>query len=222
MYIIIVGCGRVGYHLALALLATGHEVLAIEQDSRKYAAIVDSLGSVVISGDGAEASVLEEAGASRADVLIAVTGQDDDNLMACQVAKHRFQVAKTIALVNNPENESLFRKLGVDVTVSQTSMILSHIEEELPEHPLVHLFPLPGSDRRLVGIPIPLDASVVGKTLESVTLPPDTLIALLVDVRGEPRLPTEGEVFKASDEVVAVTTPAEEDALLHILTRVSG
>lgn len=222
MYIIIVGCGKVGYHLAQALLSAGHEVLAIEQDSQKYAAIVDALGSVVISGDGAEAAVLEEAGASRADAVIAVTGQDDDNLVACQVAKHRFNVAKTIALVNNPENESLFRKLGVDVTVSQTSMILSHIEEELPEHPLVHLFPLPGSDRRLVGIPIPLDAAVVGKPLESVTLPPDTLIALLVDARGEPRLPTDGEVFRASDEVVAVTTPTEEEALLHILTRVDG
>ncbi|MEK7778414.1 MAG: TrkA family potassium uptake protein [Chloroflexota bacterium] len=220
MYIIIVGCGKVGYHLAQALLSAGHEVLAIEQDSQKYAAIVDALGSVVISGDGAEAAVLEEAGAGRADAVIAVTGQDDDNLVACQVAKHRFKVAKTIALVNNPENESLFQKLGVDVTVSQTSMILSHIEEELPEHPLVHLFPIPDSDRRLVGIPIPMDASVVGKTLESVTLPPDTLIALLIDARGEPRLPTEGEIFKANDEVVAVTSPAAEEALLNILTRV--
>lgn len=208
--------------MAQALLSAGHEVLAIEQDSQKYAAIVDALGSVVISGDGAEAAVLEEAGAGRADAVIAVTGQDDDNLMACQVAKLRFKVAKTIALVNNPENESLFRKLGVDVTVSQTSMILSHIEEELPEHPLVHLFPLPDSDRRLVGIPIPLDAAVVGKPLESVTLPPDTLIVLLIDARGEPRLPTEGELFNANDEVVAVTTPSAEAALLHILTRVDG
>ncbi|MSQ22254.1 MAG: TrkA family potassium uptake protein [Dehalococcoidia bacterium] len=222
MYIIIVGCGKVGYHVAQALLSAGHEVLAIEQDSQKYAAIVDALGSVVISGDGAEAAVLEEAGAGRADAVIAVTGQDDDNLMACQVAKLRFKVAKTIALVNNPENESLFRKLGVDVTVSQTSMILSHIEEELPEHPLVHLFPLPDSDRRLVGIPIPRDAAVVGKPLESVTLPPDTLIVLLIDARGEPRLPTEGELFNANDEVVAVTTPSAEAALLHILTRVDG
>jgi len=219
VYIIIVGCGRVGYHLALALLATGHEVLAIEQDSRKYAAIVDSLGSVVISGDGAEASVLEEAGASRANVLIAVTGQDDDNLVACQVAKHRFQIAKTIALVNNPENDSLFRKLGVDVVVSHTNMILSHVEEELPEHPLVHLLPLPGSDRRLVEIPIPPDAAVVGRTLESVTLPPKTLISLLVDSDGEPRLPTEGDTFRANDQVVAVTIPEEEEKLLDILTR---
>ncbi len=222
MYIIIVGCGKVGYHLAQALLSAGHEVLAIEQDSQKYAAIVDALGSVVISGDGAEASVLEEAGAGRADALIAVTGQDDDNLVACQVAKHRFKVAKTIALINNPENESLFRQLGVDVTVSHTSMILSHIEEELPDHPLVHLFPLPGSERRLVGIPIPQDAFVVGKPLDSVTLPPDTLITLLVSGRGEPRLPREGEVFRANDEVVAVTTPAEEEALLELLTRVGG
>lgn len=222
MYIIIVGCGKVGYHLALALLSAGHEVLAIEQDSGKYAAIVDALGSVVISGDGAEPSVLEEAGASRADALIAVTGQDDDNLVACQAAKHRFQVPKTIALVNNPENDVLFRKLGVDVVVSHTNMILSHVEEELPEHPLIHLLPLPGSDRHLVGIHVPPDAEVVGKPLDSVALPPGTLIALLSDEDGTPRLPTHGDTFHANDEVVAVTTEAEEERLLEALTRVAS
>ena len=222
MYIIIVGCGKVGYHLAQALLAVGHEVLAIEQDARKYAAIVDALGSVVIRGDGAEAAVLEEAGVGRADALIAVTGQDDDNLLACQTAKHRFEVSKTIALVNNPENESLFQQLGVDGTVSQTSMILAHIEEELPEHPLVHLFPLPDSHRRLVGIPIPPDAAVIGKPLESVSLPADTFIAFLIDARGEPRLPKEGELFKTNDEVVVVIAPEHEESLLNSLTRVDG
>ena len=222
MYIIIVGCGKVGYHLALALLSTGHEVLAVEQDSQRYGAIVDALGSVAISGDGSEASVLEEAGADRADAIIAVTGEDESNLITCQVAKYQFKVPKTIALVNNPENDDLFQTLGVDVIVSHTNMILTHVEEELPEHPLIHLLELQGSERNLVGIHIPADAEVVGRPLESVALPSGALISLLVNAGGEPRLPSPDEALQPGDEVVAVTTAGAEEELLKVLTRVAG
>ncbi|MEE8442962.1 MAG: TrkA family potassium uptake protein [Dehalococcoidia bacterium] len=222
MYIIIVGCGKVGYHLARALLSAGHEVLVIEQDARRYATVVDELGSVAISGDGSEVAVLEQAGAGRSDVLVAVTGQDEDNLVACQVAKHRFTVPKTIALVNNPENEALFSNLGVDVIVSHTNAILSHVEKELPEHPLVHLLALQGADHNLVVIHIPPDAEVVGKSLESVKFPPGTMISLLVNSSGEPRLPADGGVVRANDEAIVVTTPAAEEEIMNILTRVAG
>ena len=222
MYIIIVGCGKVGYHLTKTLLEAGNEVLAIERDSHRYNTIVEDLGSVAISGDGSEASVLEEAGASRAEVLIAVTGLDEDNLVACQVAKYHFNVPRTIALVNNPQNDDLFRKLGVDVIVSHTNMILSNIEEEIPEHSLVHLLPLPGSERRLVGVQVPRDAEVVGKPVESVSLPQGTVIAVRVNKEREPRLPTPGESVQANDEVVVVTLPADEAELLNTLTRVAG
>ena len=221
MYIIIVGCGKVGYQLTRALWSAGNEVLAIERDSAKHASVVEELGSVAISGDGSEVSVLEESGAGRADVVVAVTGQDEDNLVACQVAKHHFDVPKTIALVNNPENDDLFRKLGVDVIVSHTEVILTHVEEELPDHPVVHLMPLPGTEKRVVGIHIPPDADVVGKPLESVSLPDGTLVSLLVDEGGEPRLPAPGEPLQANDEVVAVTTPETEEELLYVLTRVA-
>ncbi len=222
MYIIIVGCGKVGYHLTKALLGSGNEVLAIERDSHRYDTIVEDLGAVAISGDGSEAAVLEESGASRADVLIAVTGLDEDNLVACQVAKYRFSVPRTIALVNNPQNDDLFRKLGVDVIVSHTNMILSNVEEELPAHSLVHLLPLPGSQRRLVGVQVPRDAEVVGKPVESVGLPQGTVIAVLVNEDGEPRLPSPGESVQANDEVVVVTLPADEEELLNTLTRAAG
>ena len=221
MYIIIVGCGKVGYQLTRALLSAGNEVLAIERDSAKQASVVEELGSVAISGDGSEVSVLEEAGAGRADVVVAVTGRDEDNLVACQVAKHHFDVPKTIALVNDSENDDLFRKLGVDVIVSHTQVILTHVEEELPDHPVVHLMPLPGTEKRVVGIHIPPDADVVGKPLESVSLPDGTLVSLLVDEGGEPRLPAPGESLQANDEVVAVTTPETEEELLYVLTRVA-
>ncbi|PKB67541.1 MAG: portal protein [SAR202 cluster bacterium Io17-Chloro-G3] len=220
MYIIIIGCGKVGYHLTRALLSAGHEAVAIELNARKIATVLDELGSVAVGGDGTEPAVLEEAGVERADVLIAVTGDDEDNLVACQVAKHRFNVPKTIALANNPENDDLFKKLGVDVVVSSSEIILTHVEEELPNHPLIHMLPLPGSVRELVGIHIPSDAAVVGKPLEEVPLPFGTMISLLVGTDGEPRLPINGIAFQADDEVIFLTTPASEDMLLDIFTRI--
>lgn len=221
MYVIIVGCGKVGYHLTRALLEAGEEVLVIERDSRRYAYVVDRLGSIAISGDGSEAVVLEEAGASRADVLIAVTGLDEDNLVACQIAKLKFQVPRTIALVNNPQNDDLFRKLGADVIVSHTDIILSQVEEELPQHGLVHLLPLPGSKRHLVGVQIPPDAEAAGKPLESLELPQGTIIALLVDEEGEPEVPSPEKIVQPNSEVIAVTTAPDEEALYTALTRVA-
>ena len=220
MYIVIIGCGKVGYQLTLALLSVGHEVAVIENNPRRYAAVVEELGSAAVSGDGTEPAVLEEAGVRRADVLIAVTGNDEDNLVASQVARYRFDVHRTIALANNPENDDLLHKLGVDVVVSSTEIILAHVEEELPERTLVHMLPLPGSHRELVGVHIPLDAAVVGKPLEEVSLPDDTLISLLVGSDGEPRLPNNGAVFQGDDEVIVLTTPQAEQMLMDVLTRV--
>ncbi|MBI4340364.1 MAG: TrkA family potassium uptake protein [Chloroflexi bacterium] len=220
MYIIIVGCGKVGYHLLKALIAAEHEVLAIEQNPQRHAAVVEELGSVALSGDGAEAAVLAEAGANRADVVIAVTGHDEDNLVACQVAKQRFNVKKTIALTNDPTNEKLFRTLGVDVVVSHTNIILAHVEGELTEQPLIHLMPVPRSNLRLVGIHIPPDAEVVGKPLHELLLPENTLISLVVNRRGQARLPVPGQLIEPNDEVIAATPPEADEELVEIFTRV--
>src|SRR5512136_2459721 len=139
MYIIIVGGGRLGYHLLKALLKEGHEVLVIEKDPRICKTITDELGSVCYRGDGCEAATLAEVGTGRADMMVAVTGDDEDNLVACQVAKYKYNVPRTIARIRNPKNEALFKKLGVDVTVSTTDIILEAIEREVPTHPLTHL-----------------------------------------------------------------------------------
>ncbi|MBI2171387.1 MAG: TrkA family potassium uptake protein [Chloroflexi bacterium] len=220
MYIIIVGCGKVGYHLLKALITAGHEVLAIEQDPPRHARIVEELGSVAISGDGSEAALLAEAGANRADVLVAVTGHDEDNLVACQVAKHRFNVKKTIALVNDPSNEKLFKSLGVDVVVSHTNIILAHVEGELTEQPLIHLMPVPRSNLRLVDIHVPPDAEVVGKPLHELVLPPNSLISLVVNRKGQPRIPKPGQLIEPNDEVIAITPPEADEELIAIFTRV--
>ena len=121
MYLIVVGGGKVGYYLTQTLLAEGHEVLLIERDPAKVERFVEVLGHVVLAGDGAEAATQMNAGAARADVVIAVTGEDEDNLVICQMAKQKFHVARTIARVHKPKYEQLFRMLGNDVKVSQTN-----------------------------------------------------------------------------------------------------
>ena len=139
MYIIIGGGGDVGYYLTKNLLNQGHEVLLLEKSAIRAQALGEELGQSIFRGDACEARTMEEAGIRRADVVIAVTGEDEDNLVICQMAKERFRVARTIARLNNPKHEELFQKLGIDVTISPTKAILSLIESELPGPHFVQL-----------------------------------------------------------------------------------
>ena len=220
MYIVIIGCGKIGYHLTKALLLIEHEVVVIEKNPRRYAGVVEELGSSAIIGDGTEPELLQKVGIQRADVLIAATGSDEENLVATQVSKHQFGVPKTISLANNPENDNLLHDLGVDVVVSSTEIILAHVEEELPESALVHILPIVGSERQLVCVHIPSYAQVIGKSLREVVLPEGVLISMLVGSDGEPRLANDSEVFKVEDQVIVLTTPKNEKALLDVLTRI--
>ena len=235
MYILVVGCGKTGYSLAKAMLAIGHEVLAIEKDRLRCESLSEELGSIVFQGDGTEVQVLKAAGAARADVAIAVATRDEDNLAICQIAKTLFNVSKTIAVVKNPQNEALFRLLGVDVTVNSTHLILSTIEEEVPGHALVHLMslqsrgresgegsvldPLNAAPHLLVSINIPPDAAVAGTQLEEIELPPNSFISLVVKSRG-PVLASEEVILDSGDDIIAVTSPDEEQLLYETLTGV--
>ena len=219
MYIIVVGGGQVGYYLAKILLDDGHEVLVLEQDASRCCAIDEELGSIVVHGDGCEAAVLEDVGTGRADMFIAVTGDDEDNLVACQVAKHKFNVPRTIARIKNPRNETIFRKLGIDVTVSSTNLILAHIEQELPSHPLIPLLKLKGGDLVVVEVKIPPGSDVVGKRLGDLKLPEDTIVVpLLVVSKETPKTPRRDTVFEAEDEVVMLTNTESEETLRKAFT----
>ena len=133
MYVLIVGAGRVGSSVARWLLAGDHEITIIDNDPQRCSAIEDELGGVVVMGDATEATILARAGASRADLLIATTRRDDENLVACQLAKHRFGAQKVVALVNVPEHVELFARLGIDVTVNLTELLVDRIQEDLAE-----------------------------------------------------------------------------------------
>jgi trk system potassium uptake protein TrkA len=217
MYIVIVGGGKVGYYLAKELVEANHEVLIIERNAAKCAEIEETLGEIVMRGDGCEAAIQDQAGVRRSDLLLAVTGEDEDNLVACQVAHHVFSVPRTVARINNPKNELIFRKLGIESTVSATSVIMSHIEQELPIHPLISLLTL----RRgfeVVEVRIPGESAVVGRSLRDVLLPHQSLIWGIVDTDGNPKAPTADTVLHADDEVVAVTLQESEEALRAALT----
>ena len=213
MYIIVVGGGRVGYYLTKALLDEGHEVLLVEKDATICETVTDELGSVCLRGDGCEAATLAEVGTDRADMLIAVTGDDEDNLVACQVAKHKFNVPRTIARIGNPQNETLFKKLGIDVTVSSTNIILEHIEEKVPTHPLTHLLTIEDSGQEIVEIKIPPESTTVGKSVRQLSLPRGSKLALVIRKEGKNRVPTLNTILRAGDRIIALTIPESEEAL---------
>ncbi len=212
MYIIIGGGGDVGYYLTKSLLGQGHEVLLLEKGSTRYQALSEELGQSVVRGDACEARTMEEVGANRADVVIAVTGEDEDNLVICQMAKKRFHVARTIARLNNPKNEMIFQKLGIDVTVSPTKSILSLIEAELPGSTFVTLMTLKRAGLEIIEIRVPTDSPIVGKTLSAINLPRSGNIALIIRDK-EYIFPTADTKILANDEVYALVSREGEDAL---------
>ena len=217
MYIIIVGGGRLGYYLTEALLSEGHEVVIVEKNPTICQTINDELGNVCIRGDGCETVTLDEIGTTRADMLIAVTGDDSDNLVACQVAKHKFNVPRTIARVRNPKNETIFKALGIDVTVSSTNIILENIKEEVPTHPLTHLLTIRDKGLEIVEVKVPPDATTIGKPIKELTLPQGSKLVLIIPKDLKPHVPTSDTILRDGDRVIAVTTPESEEALRAVL-----
>lgn len=207
-----------GYYLSKTLLAEGHEVLILEKDAAKCSRIVEDLGSICVRGDGCEATTLDSVGTGRADMFIAVTNEDEDNLVACQVAKHKFKVPRTIARISNPKNERIFQIFGIDVTVSATNLILENIEREVPTHSLTHLQILRQEGLELVEIKIPANSPVVGKQIRDLKLPPDSLLSLIMGKGKRPRVPTEYTILQSEDQVLAMTKPEFETELRTALT----
>jgi trk system potassium uptake protein TrkA len=218
MFVIVVGCGKIGYQLSRALLAADHEVVVLERDSHRAARAAEELGSIIISSDGTEPTVLTEAGASRCQLLIATTGQDATNLVACQVAKRSFRVPQTIAVVTDPDHVALFKRLGVDVTISTTELILSHIEEEMPGGPLVHLLPIQGAASGIVCVRVPAGSPAIGRSLAVMGLPVGTSLAAVVAKNGEIKSIGADLLLQQDDEVVAITPPDKETQLWRALT----
>jgi trk system potassium uptake protein TrkA len=215
MFVIVAGGGQVGYFLARELIAQEHEVLVVDLDPRRVEIISNELGPVAVRGDACEARTQADIGTGRADVVCAVTGDDEDNLVICELAKKRFSVGRTIARINNPANEEIFRRLGIDVTVSTTELILSVLEQEIPSEAIVPLVRLRHADVEIVEAIISATAPVVGSSLQELNLPQESTVALVIR-RGTPIFPDGTTVLEAGDEVIAFTRSTHEKELREL------
>jgi trk/ktr system potassium uptake protein len=212
MYVIVVGAGKVGWNLGRELLEKGHEVTLIEKDRNRYQTVEQELEHSVQYGDATELWVLERAGISRADMAIAVTGDDEDNVLICQVAKEKYMVERIIARVNNPRNKQWFELLGIRPVVSATDLILRLIEHEVPKYGLVHLLDLPQERLEIIELLLSEDSPVTGQRVGDLELPEGSLlISVLRDGTGF--VPGPDTTLEAGDEVLAVLDPGLEEEL---------
>jgi len=216
MYILIVGAGKVGYFLSKRLVTSKHTVSLVEKDRGICEEIAKEIEALVINGDGCDPRTLQEAGIERADVVAAVTGDDEDNLIICQLAKERFNVRRTVARVNNPDNEFTFSELGIDVPVDSTKIIAKIIEEEASFSDFVNLMSFKRGKLAIVRVDLPKDSPVINKEIKDIELPPDSVLVSVV--RGEEVIVPKGNtILKPGDDVIALTLIGNEPQLLNLL-----
>ena len=210
MYVIIAGAGKVGWNLARELIAKGQEVSLIESDHRRYRVVEEELEHAVQYGDATELWVLERAGIQRADLVIAVTGDDEDNMLICQVAKEKYGAQRIVARVNNPRNVQHFRLLGIQPAVSATDLILRLIEHEVPEYGLVQLLALEEERLEIIELEVCTGSVAAGSRVADVVLPDGSLIISVLR-GGAGFVPKADTVIAAGDEVLVCLDPGLED-----------
>src|SRR5215216_1561895 len=213
MYVLIVGGGKVGLNLTRELVAKGHEVTLIEGDRSLYLRIEQELEHAVQYGDGTELWVLERAGIQRADLVVAVTGDDEDNILICQVAKEKYLCDRIIARCNNPRNLQHFKLLGIVPAVSATDLILNLIEHEVPGHGLVHLLDLPDEQLEIIEVEVVKGAPAEGRQVSELGLPDGSLVISVLPRGGGGFVPKADTVINVGDEVLIVLDPGLEEAI---------
>ncbi|TYQ16067.1 UNVERIFIED_CONTAM: trk system potassium uptake protein TrkA [Acetivibrio alkalicellulosi] len=209
MYIVITGGGKLGYYLVKTLLPYKHKIAIIEPLEDICRKIANELHIPVINGDGTDINILSEVEVEKCDIFIAVTGKDEDNLIACQLAKRNFGVKRTIARVNNPKNIEVFQKLGVDIAVSSTSIIADLIEQEVDYTGIKTLMRLKSGKLVLNEILITSKSPVCNRTLKDINIPKDcVLISVIRD--DEVIIPNGFTAIKEGDYIIAVSTSKDQ------------
>lgn len=218
-YAIVAGGGKVGANVARSLLAMGHEVTLIEQRPDRFGQLQEEFEEQVILGDATELHVLERAGIDRPpELVLGVTGDDEDNLIICQIAADGYRVPKVIARVNDPRNQEHFDLLGIKQTVCATANVLGLVEHEVPEHGIVHLLQLRQENLEIVELQIDRDSPAAGKRIAGIDLPGGSrLISVMRNGRSE--LAEESTVLRPGDQVLAVLEPGKEDELRRVLLK---
>ncbi len=215
MYVIIAGAGKVGWNLARELIDKEHEVTLLENRRDRYLTIEQELEHAVQYGDATELWVLERAGIQRAELVIAVTGDDEDNMLICQVAKEKYLCDRVIARVNNPRNRQWFDLLGVSPIVSATDLILRLIEHEVPRYGLVHLLDLRDEKLEIIEVEVGDGAPAAGRAVKDISLPEGALIISVLR-EGGGFVPKADTVIEAGDEVLLVLDPGLEERITTI------
>jgi trk system potassium uptake protein len=219
VYIVIAGGGKVGANLARSVLELGHEVTLVEQRRERFELLEEEFEHHVQLGDATELYVLERAGIARPpDLVVAVTGDDEDNMIICQMARERYGVEKVIARVNDPRNQEHFDLLGISPTVSATSIILAMIEHEVPEHGLIHLLELRKENLEIVEVQLDANSPCVGKEISRIRLPSGSRL-ITVMREGQAQMADGHTELKAGDQVLAVLEPGKEDELRSVLLK---
>ena len=212
MYVLIVGAGKVGWNLARELIDRGNEVTIVESDPQRYATVEEELEHSIQYGDGTELWVLERAGIERADLVIAVTGDDEDNILISQVAREKYGVERIVARCNNPRNLQHFELLGIKPAVSATDLILRLIEHEVPKYGLVHLLDLPQERLEIIELEVAPGSPAAGSAVKDLGLPDGSLvISILRDGAGF--VPSGDSVVQGGDEVLLVLDVGLEPAV---------
>ena len=221
MYVVIVGAGKVGWNLARELIQKGHEVTLVESDAQRYAVVEEELEHSVQYGDGSELWVLERGGVERADLVIAVTGDDEDSILISQVAREKYGVERIVARCNNPRNLQHFELLGIKPAVSATDLILRLIEHEVPKYGLVHLLDLPEERLEIIELEVAEGSEAAGKSVRDLGLPDGSLvISILRDGGGF--VPAGDSMVQAGDEVLLVLDVGIESRVTERFTNRSA
>src|SRR5947209_18255071 len=212
MYVLVVGAGKVGWNLTRELIQRGNEVTVVEHDPGRYATVEEELEHSAQYGDGTELWVLERAGIQRADLVIAVTGDDEDNILICQVAKEKYGCDRIVARVNNPRNLQHFRLLGIQPAVSATDLILRLIEHEVPEYGLVQLLALEEEHLEIIEVEVGQGSLAAGSRVQDVTLPDGSLIISVLR-GGTGFVPKADSVIEPGDQVMLILDPGLESQI---------
>lgn len=218
MYALIAGAGQAGTNVARSLLRLGHEVTLIEQRRDRFMRLEEEFEHQVQHGDATELFVLERAGIRRPpDIVLALTGDDEDNIIIGQMAREKYGVEKVIARVNDPRNQTYFDLLGIAPTVSATASILALVEHEMP-HELVHLLELRKEDLEIVEVQIDRDSPAAGKRVEQLPLS-DSIRLISVTRNGEADIAVGATELREGDQVLAILRPGKEDELRRVLLK---
>jgi trk system potassium uptake protein TrkA len=216
VYAVIVGGGVVGYNVLRALTGLGYESVLIERDKHRFAQLEAEYEHMVLHGDGTELAMLDVAGVRRADLVIAVTGKDDDNIVIAQLAKELYETGKVIARVNDPRNQEHFDALGVRFTVSAAQSILSLIEHEVPDHRVVNMLNLRHENLEIIELNVTNGSPIVGQPVKGIRMPKNTrLISVTRD--NQSTIAVGDTVVQPGDRVMAILEPSKEDELVRLL-----